>query len=78
MTIEMLADRVGVNHQTIRKIERGDPTVGLGPAFEAATVLGVPLFSESPERRSLERGRLEDRLAALPQRPRQARVSNDF
>lgn len=78
MTVEGLADRVGVNHQTIRKIERGDPTVGLGPAFEAAAVLGVPLFSESPDRRSLERGRLDDRLSALPQRARRVEVSNDF
>jgi len=29
----------------MRKVERGDLTVGLGVAFEAAAVLGVPLFS---------------------------------
>ena len=78
MSVEELAERVGVNHQTIRKVERGDLTVGLGPAFEAAAVLGVPLFSEDPQRRLLERGRLEDRLTALPQRARRPEVTNDF
>ena len=78
MSVEELAARVGVNHQTIRKVERGDLTVGLGPAFEAAAIVGVPLFAEDPERRSLERGRLDDRLAVLPQRQRRPKLDNDF
>lgn len=78
MTIEELAARVGISHMTVRKVERGDLTVGLGAAFETAAVLGVPLFSDDADRRRIARGRLEDRLAALPQRPRRPRVSDDF
>ena len=78
-TVDELAERVGVTHPTIRKIERGDPTVGLGAAFEAAALVGVPLFGGDPDRRSIEAGRLSDRLAVLPRRARRpVAVDNDF
>jgi len=78
-TVEELAERVGVNHTTIRKVERGDLSVGLGAAFEAAALLGVPLFGDDPGRRRIEAQRLEDRLAVLPRRVRRpVKVSNDF
>ena len=53
-TVEELAERVGVNHTTLRKVERGDLTVGLGVAFEAAALVGLPLFGGDDERRSIE------------------------
>lgn len=78
-TLQELADRVGATPATIRKVERGDPSVGLGVAFEAAALLGVPLFHPEEDRRSLEAQGVNDRLALLPQRIRQpAAVSNDF
>ncbi len=78
-TLQELADRVGVTHVTIRKVERGDLTVGLGVAFEAAAVLGVPLFHEDRSRRALEAGRIDDRLAVLPQLVRRPTdVDDDF
>ena len=78
-TLQELADRVGVTHVTMRKVERGDLTVGLGVAFEAATVVGVPLFHEDRSRRSLEAGRVDDRLAVLPQLVRKPiEVDDDF
>ena len=78
-TVEELAERVGVNHTTLRKVERGDLTVGLGVAFEAAALLGVPLFGGDDERRSIEIARLNDRLAALPERARRpVRVDDEF
>jgi transcriptional regulator with XRE-family HTH domain len=76
-TLQELAERVGVSHVTMRKIEHGDPTVGLGVAFEAAALAGVPLFDENGSRRSLEAGRVEDRLAVLPQLVRKPRVVDD-
>ena len=57
-TVAQLAERVGVSRVTIQKIERGDPTVALGTAFEAATLLGVTLFHADPERRRIEAGRV--------------------
>jgi transcriptional regulator with XRE-family HTH domain len=78
-TVEELAERVGVGHVTMRKIERGDATVGLGVAFEAATVAGVPLFHDDVARRRLEAARVDDRLAVLPQRVREpTEIDDDF
>ena len=78
-TLQELAERVGVTHVTMRKVERGDLTVGLGVAFEAAAVLGVPLFHEDRSRRALEAGRVEDRLAVLPALVRKPMdVDDDF
>jgi DNA-binding XRE family transcriptional regulator len=70
-TLEGLAQRIGITVPTMRKIELGDPTVALGVAFEAASVLGLPIFGSDPERRVLESQRLDDRLAVLPARVRQ-------
>lgn len=78
-SLQELADRVGVTHVTMRKVERGDLTVGLGVALEAAAVLGVPLFHEDRARRSLEAARAQDRLALLPQSVRRpTKVDDDF
>ncbi|HSZ69762.1 MAG TPA: helix-turn-helix transcriptional regulator [Solirubrobacteraceae bacterium] len=78
-TLQELADRVGVTHVTMRKVERGDLTVGVGVAFEAAAVLGVPLFHEDRSRRVLEAARVDDRLAVLPQAVRKpAEVDDAF
>lgn len=78
-TVAELAERVGVSEATMLKVEHGDPGVRLGIAFEAAALVGVPLFDESPSRRALEAARVEDRLAVLPQRMRRpAEVDDDF
>ena len=78
-TVAELGERIGASVPTVRKIERGDPTVALGVAFEAAAVLGVPLFDTDPARRRLERRRVDDRLAVLPRAVRQpSEVDDDF
>jgi DNA-binding XRE family transcriptional regulator len=78
-TVAELAERVGVSEATMLKVEHGDPGVRLGIAFEAAALVGVPLFDEDRARRALEAGRVEDRLAVLPQRIRRpAEVDDDF
>jgi transcriptional regulator with XRE-family HTH domain len=74
-----LAERIGVSLPTLLRIEQGDPTVGIGIAFEAATVLGVPLFDEDLSRRNLEANRIDDRLVLLPKSVRKTRnVDDDF
>ncbi len=77
-TIAELAERVGVSVVTIRKVERGDPTVALGTALEAATLVGVTLFHEDPTRRSLEAEVVHARLAMLPTSVRRVVVDDDF
>lgn len=72
-----LAARVGVTQPTMRKVERGDPSVRLGIAFEAAAVLGIPLFHHDDGRRRLEAARIDDRLALLPTRVSPPRRADD-
>src|SRR5580692_1946878 len=77
-TVESLAERVGVTEGTLRKIEQGNLSVSLGAALEAAVLVGVPLFDRDPDRRTLERGRVEDRLALFPSCIRKRQPKNDF
>lgn len=73
-----LAERVGVSPVTIRKVERGDLTVALGTAFEAAALVGVTLFDDDPARRALEIEHVAARLAVLPAAVRRVTVDDDF
>ncbi|MGH3440516.1 MAG: helix-turn-helix transcriptional regulator [Nitriliruptorales bacterium] len=68
-TEQELAERVGVTPKTLRKVETGDGTVALETAFEAAALVGVPLFAEREDLPGL-RDRTADRLALLPHRVR--------
>lgn len=78
-TVAELAERVGTSEVTMLKVEHGDPGVRLGIAFEAAALVGVPLFDEDRSRRALEAARVEDQLAVLPQRTRRpTEVDDDF
>lgn len=79
-TAAELGERVGVSARTISNLEHGSPTVALGTAFEAATMLGVPLFAaEGPELAALARQGRET-LALLPSRVYHPRtpVDDDF
>lgn len=79
-SIDTLARRAGVSHPTIRKAERGDPTVAIGIVFEAATLVGVSLFSEDPQARARHGAQLDRQLELLPQSARAKRkvIDNDF
>lgn len=71
-----LAARAGITARTLSKIERGDLSVGLGAAFEAAALVGVPLFDADRSRLSTELDRAAARSALLP-RPSRARSDTD-
>ena len=75
-----LAARVGIARSTLQLIEKGHPKVEVGLVFEAATLVGVPLFVEEPSRFVSEISRINDRLALLPQSVRRPRteVKDDF
>jgi transcriptional regulator with XRE-family HTH domain len=76
-----LAERIGITSRTLSKIEHGDLTVGLGPAFEAAALLGVPLFHPDGSRLSADLDRAEAWSALLPRPSRvrpDDRVKDDF
>ena len=76
-SINELAQRVGVSHPTIIKVERGDPTVAVGTMLEAATLVGVALFDPDPSTRARLLVRLKTELALLPQAGRAAKVEVD-
>ncbi len=78
-TVAELAERVGVSRPTIAKVERGDPSVAIGTYFEAATLVGVPLFADDDARNRYAAHKRTE-LALLPasaRRPRQV-VDDDF
>ncbi len=72
-----LAERVGVSLGTIRAVERGTPSVTLGVALEAASVLGIDLLGGAEH--AAERTAVNRRaLTLLPQRVRTVAVDDDF
>jgi transcriptional regulator with XRE-family HTH domain len=75
-----LAARVGIARSTLQLIEKGHPKVEIGLVFEAATLVGVPLFVDEPSRLASEQSRIEDKLALLPQSVRvpRSKVKDDF
>lgn len=77
---EELAERAGITPDTLSKVERGDLSVGLGAAFEAAALVGVPLFHDDRSRLRDDLDRTRDRSALLPQRVRARKedVKDDF
>jgi transcriptional regulator with XRE-family HTH domain len=79
-TMRELAERAGISTNTLQRIENGDPSVGLGVAFDVATLVGVPLFYEEPARLAAEASRSRERALLLPRRVRrrQQEVRDDF
>jgi transcriptional regulator with XRE-family HTH domain len=79
-SVRELAERAGISTDTLLRVERGDPTVSLGIAFDLATLVGVPLFYEDRSRLAPEVARARDRVALLPQRvrPREMPIDDDF
>ena len=83
-TAAELAARIGVDRRTVAAIEAGNSAVSIGNVFNAADILGVPLFG-AEDRAELSRLRREgrDRLALLPTRAhaaprRTAEPDDDF
>jgi len=80
MTEVELAGRIGIARSTLQLIEKGHAKVEIGLVFEAATLVGVPLFVSEPSRLTAQIERVDDKLALLPQAVRQSRseVKDDF
>jgi transcriptional regulator with XRE-family HTH domain len=79
-TVRELAERAGITTNTLAKVERGDPGVSLGVAFDAAALVGVRLFQMEPGRLAAETARSAEKTALLPQRvrPRSDGFHDDF
>jgi transcriptional regulator with XRE-family HTH domain len=72
-----LAERVGVSRDLIQRIEHGDPRAGIGTVFEAATLVGVPLFEQDPGRLGRPIAEQQAKLRLLPKTARKKRALVD-
>src|SRR5271155_167063 len=45
LTVERLAERASLSRGLVQRIEKGDPGCSIGAVFEAAAIVGVPLFN---------------------------------
>ena len=74
------AGRLGVSVPTLRRIERGEPTVAIGLVFEAAVLGGVELFSTPAEElsRVARQARLETAVLPARARKRPVVIDDDF
>jgi transcriptional regulator with XRE-family HTH domain len=77
-TISQLADRVGISKPTMIRIEAGDPSVSIGRFFDAAIVMGIPLFDKDADGWGSELARARREAALLPARAVMPRVNDDF
>ena len=75
-----LAARAGIARGTLRRLEKGDPTVAVGIVFEAAVLVGVDLFVPEATTLAPQIARTDDRLALMPGSIRKPRreVDDDF
>lgn len=80
LTLDELADRLGASTPTVRKMLGGAPTVAIGTYFEAAHILGVPLFDPDSDRFAATASRTAEIDSLLPKRivNREEEVDDDF
>ena len=80
LSVAELAERVGASRDLMQRIEQGDPRCGIGTVFEAAAIVGVPLFEEDRGRLTMRVAEQEKKLRLLPKSIRRTRtvVKDDF
>ncbi len=79
MTAEELANRMGVSRSLIHRMEKGDPACAVGTVFEAASILGIPLFQSDYNELQVKQAFLGEKLALLPSRAKKIKaVDDDF
>lgn len=63
-----LAERIGISRATLQKIENGEMVCTIGLVFEAAALVGIPLFEQDKVPLSLRIEQASDKISLLPQR----------
>lgn len=70
LSIDELRSRIGVSKPTVIKVLQGDGGVAIETYFEAASILGIPLFESDDGRLSVRVKESEKLLSLLPSRIR--------
>lgn len=80
LSVAQLAERVGASRDLMQRIEQGDPRCGIGLVFEAAAIVGVPLFEEDRSRLTMRMAEQKEKLRLLPKsiRKKTTVVKDDF
>jgi transcriptional regulator with XRE-family HTH domain len=80
LSVAALAERAGVSRDMMQRIEHGDPRCGIGAVFEAAAIVGVPLFEADRGTLTALMAEHREKLTLLPKSVRAARtaVKDDF
>lgn len=81
LSVQALAERVGISRDMMQRIEKGDPRCGIGLVMEAAAVVGVALFDTDHSNRLAMLGREQEyKLRLLPKAVHNARavIKDDF
>ncbi len=80
LAVHELAERVGISRDLMHRIERGDARCGIGFVFEAAAVVGVPLFEEDRGKLTWRLNEHDEKLRLLPKAIHKSRtvVKDDF
>lgn len=80
ISVAQLAERTGVSRDLMQRIEKGDPRCGIGIVFEAASIVGVPLFEADRSRLASHIAEQAEKLTLLPKSVRRAKVTvkDDF
>jgi transcriptional regulator with XRE-family HTH domain len=80
ITTAELAERAGISRDLLYRVEKGDPRVTLGVAFELAAIVGVPLFEADPKALDARERQIAEKLSLLPGavRKRKEELKDDF
>lgn len=81
LSVQELAERVGISRDMMQRIEKGDPRCGIGLVVEAAAIMRVPLFdADSSKKFTVSIKEQEEKLRLLPKAIHKTRtvVKDDF
>lgn len=80
ITVDDLATRVGISRDMMRRIENGEPRCAIGAVFEAASIVGVPLFTDTQNQLKPIIDEAGYKLKLLPKAVHKARkpIKDDF
>ncbi len=80
LTVQEVAERVGISRGLLQRIEKGDLKCSIGAVFEVAAIVGVKLFDSEETSLTKHIRQTEAKLALLPKSVRKKTkvVDDDF